>query len=510
MITGCFVDKGNYSYREINDIIIDISSTPLEYNVMQYEKLTIQPQIKFTGQTIPEENLEYKWTIFNNHYSVSYSQVVGNSKEFDNVITQNSSATSYTLVFDVKDKLSGISAQQQFTVWINSKVISGWLVVHTNGGESDLDYIATTYSVPSLQENRRLQNVYSLVNKTKMSGKATFVGGARKNNTVINHVYIGTENELYKLNGKTFEQELTFGSNMFTIVPTVRKPQSYEIGGTYSNYQFLINNGQIHSIANQSAWETTFSYALLPNPATLNTEKVELAPFIYMPEQFPSTTRFGGVFYDNLGKRFVIVPYATTPTTMLSSFNIQTGALFDVNNIGKEILHFEKGYNNYGYAVFKDQDNIGRWLYIMNLNVAMSNNMSVSMHNMQSLPQIANARFYSTGNRGNVLLYATDREIYTYDYSGSNSAVQINDPFPAGEHITCMRIYKPGSVNNLGAANGALLYVATWNGTEGKLYEFSMNEANGYLRNKVPLNIFDGFGEILDMNFKIEGTGTGS
>lgn len=52
MITGCFVDKGNYSYREINDILIDISSTPLEYNVMQYEKLTIQPQIKFTGQIL--------------------------------------------------------------------------------------------------------------------------------------------------------------------------------------------------------------------------------------------------------------------------------------------------------------------------------------------------------------------------------------------------------------------------------------------------------------------------
>jgi hypothetical protein len=509
LISGCYVDKGNYNYRDINEIIIDVTGIPTEYNVSQFDELDISPVIKFSKTTIPDENLEFKWTIYNTNYANTISEVISTEKVFHNVITQLSSTSSYALVLDIKDKITGIAAQQTFTVWVNSKIISGWLVAHTKDGKSDLDYIATPNAVPTITETRRFRNVYSLINGEKMNGVVTFVAGARKNNTVINSVYIGTENEIYKVKGKTFELEL-LSSGMFTLAPEVIKPQRYEIGGTYANYQFLLNNGQVHSIANQLAWEVSFSYALPPNATTLNTTTVDLEPYLYIPETFPSTTKFGGVFYDKLGKRFVIVPYVTTPTTTLSRFNDQVGAVFDVNNIGKDMLYFEKGYNNYGYAVFKNSGDAGRWLYVADFNKAMSSNMAVAMYNMSSLTDITNAKFYSTGNRGQVLLYATTRDIYTYDYIGSNTSAKINDPFPSNEEITCMKIYKPGTSNSLGDANGAILYVATWNGTEGKLYEFSMNEANGYLRNKTALNIFTGFGKITDMNYKVEGTGTGS
>lgn len=509
LISSCYVDKGNYNYTDINEIIIDVSGIPTEYSVSQFDELSIKPIYKFSKSTISEENLEYKWTIFNTNYSNLVSEVISTEKEFHNVITQGSNASSYSLVLDVKDKITGVAAQQTFTVWVNSKIISGWLVVHTKDGKSDLDYIATPNSVPSLTEIRHFRNVYSLINGQKMNGNATFVAGARKNNSVINSVYIGTENQIYKVKGKTFELEL-LSDKMFTVVPQVVKPERYEIGGTYANYQFLINNGQVHSIANQLAWEVTFSYALPPNSTTLNTNTVNLAPYLYIPETFPSTTKFGGVFYDNIGRRFVIVPYVTTPTTSLTSFNNQVGSIFDVNNIGKDILYFEKGYNNYGYAIFKNINDAGRWLYVADFNKAMSSNMAVAKYNMSSLTDIGNAKYYSTGNRGQVLLYATNKDIYTYDYIGSNSATKINDPFPSNEEITCMKIYKPGTGNNLGDANGAILYVATWNGSEGKLYEFSLNEANGYLRNKTALNVFAGFGKIMDMSYKVEGTGTGS
>lgn len=509
LLAGCYVDKGNYDYKEINEIVIDVSDIPTEYNVSQFDELTVAPEVKFTENIIPEENLEYKWTIYNTHYASSFSEVVGTGRIFNGVITQPSSTSSYILMLEVKDKVTGIAAQQRFTLWISSEIISGWLVVHTKNNMSDLDYIATPNSVPSIQETRRFSNVFSLINGKKMDGEATFIAGARRNNTVINSVYIGTGSELYKIKGKTFELEYKSPS-LFTIVPETVKPQRYEIGGTYANYQFLINNNQLHSIANQLAWEVTFSYALPPNAGTLNTTQVDLAPFIYIPETFPSTTRFGGVFYDRLGKRFVILPYATTPTTTLSKFPDQVGAVFNVNNIGKEIIYLEKGYNNYCYSVFKDNSGNGRWLYVSDFNKAMSSNMAVAIYDMSLLANISNAKFFSTGNRGQVLLYATTRDIYTYEYAGSNTAVKINDDFPSGEEITCMKIYKPGTGNGLGEANGAILYVATWNGTEGKLYEFSMNEANGYLRNKTPLNIFTGFGKIMDMNHKLEGTGTGS
>lgn len=87
----------------------------------------------------------------------------------------------------------------------------------------------------------------------------------------------------------------------------------------------------------------------------------------------------------------------------------------------------------------------------------------------------------------------------------------INEPFGENEVITAMQVYKPyATTNDLANADGTLLYVATWDGQEGRLYEFSLNETNGYLREKKPLEVFGGMGRIVDFCFKVQGVGTGS
>jgi len=506
LLSGCFADKGNYEYSEINEIVIDTTNFQMEYNVVQFDSLKIKPEIMFSLKEIDNENLEYTWTIFNNIWNNSVSEVISRERNLKYKVAQMSSGTSYSLVLDVKDKTSGIAAQSVFKVWISSEIVSGWLVLHTSTSGSDIDYIATKNAVPTVAANRHYRNVFSSINGGMLKGNTTFISPARRNSTVINSIYIGTDSELYRIAGKTFKLEYT-SDGMFTILPQNIKPQAYECGSTQ---QFLINDGQLHSIVNQSAWEATFSYALQLN-STLNASKIDLAPFIYIPAAYASSTQFAGVFYDKLKQRFVILPYSSMPITLITKFKDQaSGAIFDVNNIGKEMLFFEKGFNNYGYAIFKDNGSANRWLYVANFNKTMSDNMAIAKYDMSAATDIENAKFYSCGNRGEMLLYATERDIYTYDYSGSNTSIKINSPFATGEVITSMKIYKPGTSNSLGDANGALLYVATWNGTEGKLYEFSLNETNGYLRNTQPLNIFTGFGKIVDMNYKLQGTGTGS
>ena len=112
-------------------------------------------------------------------------------------------------------------------------------------------------------------------------------------------------------------------------------------------------------------------------------------------------------------------------------------------------------------------------------------------------------------------MYATTRNIYTYDFNAKR-AILLNDPFPEGEEITAMRIYNVEYYTaNLQDVSGTLLYVATWNGTEGKVYEFPINrttlrfnnraDANGNL--KAPYNVFGGFGKVVDMCVKPQGRG---
>ena len=80
-----------------------------------------------------------------------------------------------------------------------------------------------------------------------------------------------------------------------------------------------------------------------------------------------------------------------------------------------------------------------------------------------------------------------------------------------------MMIYNPSTyiMSSLADVAGTLLYVATWNGTEGKVYEFAItrntcemnNTTAGGSNRKAPLNVFGGMGKVVSMCMKLEGTG---
>ena len=46
-----------------------------------------------------------------------------------------------------------------------------------------------------------------------------------------------------------------------------------------------------------------------------------------------------------------------------------------------------------------------------------------------------------------------------------------------------------------------ILAIATWNGSEGKLYLFNTDIASGY-SDGIPVETFTGFGKIADMQYK--------
>lgn len=506
-LVACYDDKGNYAYSEINEMTVDTVGKQTQFDVFQFDVLDIPVDIQFALETVPDEDMEYRWTIFNNAVvGVITAEVIGTERDLHTVIRQPSSATSYSLVLDAKNKKSGVATQMTYTVNITSPVVSGLVVLHTDGNESDIDYIATPRAVPEINASRHVRNAYFAANNSKISGTPTFVGAVRVNWQAVNSVYIGTQEELYKVSGKDFKLEY-LSDELFLVKPAVADFQAFLSLDHSGNSQFLINNGQMHDIKNQYSYEYQFSYALEANEAL---GAVDLAPFLYIPNSSVYTIDFDAVCYDRLGKRFVIRPKNYQPTAKISPFASQASGIFDVNDIDMDILWFERGYQDYGYAVFKD-DAGARWLYIADFNKAMDNSMALAKHEMTALPGVADARFYSTGSRGAVFLYATEKDIYSFDYAGSREAVKINEPFGANEVITAMKVYKPyATTNRLNEADGMLLYVATWDGTEGRLYEFSLNETNGWLRDKAPLEVFDGMGRIVDFCVKVQGTGTGS
>jgi hypothetical protein len=528
--TACFDDAGNYDYLTLNGIYVDTVGVQTSFSRSQFDSLVITPDIKFSETRIDDSNLIYKWILYPDKFvnEPSGAEVLSTERNLRTVITQKPQTDSYAIILYITNKQNNTVYQAKYSLTVLASVISGWLVMHADGNESDLDYIATTYSVPGLEENRRMKNVYSAMNGRKIEGNPIFVSTVRNNVTILDYVYIGSDREFLMLSGKDFSL-LHKNGEMFKNPVAKILPQFVGHGSRYGVHHttILINDGKVHNINNQASpyWIYAFSNAL-PNSNSLVGE-VKVAPYVYFSEIASGFTNHTGIFYDTAGKRFVRLPYSIWEEEPLLPFAEQvTTGRFDVNNIGKDLIYFENGYEADGFALFTDGES--RELYRIKFNITTFldfehtneenpeiHNLARTIYNMSALPEIYDAGFYACGSRGYYFYYATERNIYTYSYAGSKQATLVNDPFPDDEKITGMKLYNTGSWSTLRDVSGTIMYVSTWNGKEGKLYEFAINtssgafynknEVNGVIDRKAPLNVFDGFGKIIDMSVKIEG-----
>ncbi len=533
---SCYKDEGNYSYIDINEAYVDTIGAKMNYVIEQFDTLSIQPEIRFTGKELDESKLTYRWMMYSDEWSKDEVDMVELSTERNLNVSINlePNDVDYAVVLYITNTENNTVSQVKYNVSILKSVVSGWLVLHTNGnGESDMDYIATTNAVPTLDTLKWLHNVYSNMNDRKILGEPSFISSITDNDLGFARIYISTDQELLLLNGKDFELQYQ-DYDLFKATPETLLPQYIGHGPSCNYVSLLINNGKAHNINNQAsqAWDVQFSRSLSPSgslEASL-TQEMKLFPQVYFVDDCSAlAVGAAAVMYDMVNQRFVRLSFSFWEDAEIIAFPEQTTDKFDVNNIGKDLIYFGKGYNGHGFSVFTDGSS--RELYRTNFNKASLiynsdgtttenegvYSLAVNIYDLSVLPEIYEAKYYACGPMGNFFLYASEKNIYTYSYASSNKvATQINDAFPEDEVITGMKIYDTGRFSPLSDVRATLLYVSTWNGTEGKLYEFKINRASGRLNNKeeidgvvntnAPTHVFTGFGKIVDMCVKIEGT----
>jgi hypothetical protein len=499
-LAGCYDDKGNYDYTDITTPLIDTTGFAVTYAVEQFQNLVIDPPIQYGDDT---ENLSYEWLLYTNNTSSQAppSSAVASTRILDRPM--NETPGGYYVELVVTDTKTGIKNNMRFTVTIQAAVDIGWLVLHSRDGHSDVDFIVTKNAFPAAAAEKWLRNMYSGANGEALAGEGRFITQTRNSIYYLNYINIGTSasfvrasgTDLFKINDQT---------DIFLRGPMAVSSQAHAAYGYFEGY---ISNGSLYMIH--------YGIGAIKSPATIGyyapvTYANALAPFVVDLTTAAGTTGAssgnGGVFYDTQSRKFVRVPFAFSQP-VITAFTTQTGAAFDVNNVGKDLLYMERAYQDRTYAFFKDVTGDGRWLYIADFYNTDAGTVGKAVYDMTGLPEIINAKFYQCGDLSNLLYYATDRTIYSFDYSGSGLTRIAYDGFAGGEVITSMKIYKPKLFNNLQDVNNRLLYVATWNEASGtaKLYEFAI-DANGGTITQTPLNVFEGFdGKIMDMCRKVRG-----
>ena len=535
-LTACYSDQGNYSYSELNEISVVSPAPGTHYAIDRYDTLHIEPQLTFTQGQIDDSQPSYKWEMYLDDWANTETKamVLSEERTLNAIISRPASTTNYALVLTVTDKQTGVAYRTNYSLAIQPSVLSGLMVLQDDGGRCRLDYLASTYAEPSFLTNRHVKDVYATANDGQSlqgtpRGVTFSLVEKSSYEPQVKNLYVWTDREVARISSADFTVEHK-DNDLFMLAPEKIDVATIVRSTSIAYVTMMINNGQARALNQQATLSYGYQFSRELKPNSSLTGDMRFAPYVYQSDMFGSQTGFCAILYDEIGKRFVKVADGYDAEPALFAFNEQDSdvreSLFDVNNIGMDMLWMGKNYGTLAYAVFTDGTK--RHLYRMRFNVASTTTDASGNEvvNPQVYRQAAakfdfsaaeggdQARLFECGRfAANTMVYATDRNLYSYDFN-AQKAILLNDPFPEGEEITAMRIYNVEYYTpNLQDVKGTLLYVATWNGTEGKVYEFPINRTTLRLNNradadgnlKAPYNVFTGFGRVVDMCVKPQG-----
>ena len=537
-LVSCYEDKGNYDYIELNEISVVSPAPGSSFSIDRYDTLYIEPQLSFTKGVIDESQLAFKWELYLDDWANTESKavVLGEERVLNAMVSRPASTTEYALVLNVTDRQTGTVYRADYRVAIQPSVLSGLMVLQDDGGRCRLDYLASTYAEPSFAQNRHVKDVYATANNGQSlrgipRGVSFSLVEKSSYEPQVKNLYIWTDQQVARISSSDFSLEYA-DNDLFIVSPDVIDVTNVDRSARYSYCTVMLNGGQAYALNQQAAMSFGYQFSRPLKPNSSISGDLRFAPFVYEPDLFSSQTGFSAILYDEIGKRFVKVAGGGDAEPAIFAFNEQEesvkSTLFDVNNIGMDMLWMGRNYGALAYALFADASG-HRHLYRMRFNVANTTTDETTgeqVVNPQVYRQAAakfdfsaatdgdQARFFECGRyAANTFIYGTTRNLYSYDFN-AKKAILMNDPFPEGEEITAMRIYNVEYYTaNLQEVSGTLLYVATWDGQEGRVYEFPINRTTLRLNNreaadgnlKTPYNVFTGFGRVVDMCVKPQG-----
>lgn len=482
LLGSCLKDEGNYTYSDLPRLYVDTVGKQTRFEVYQsQDKLHIDPAVVYDGDA---SQLTHLWRFYaaNNTFDT-----LSRKKLVDTVIIRPPG--TYTVEYEATDR-TGRKALMQFTVTVVSPIPSGWMVAYENAeGNTDMDLVRAPEFITGVRDTV-IRNVYSKRNGSALPGKPVSVLYL---STALSYLF--TDVTGVKVQNTDFAFVQNF-SQIFLLgnPPETVRPEAFWLG-TF-NQGMLVNNGDVY-------WASENS---LVGKVTVDALGYKAAPFVY-----GQYAKQGG-FYDQLNKRFIVVEQQTSQATTFQ--NASSGARFNLNNIGKELLFIERGFGQhpnpadpYKYAVFKDPAGNGRYLYVINTQTPAT--PDVAAVDISAAPEILDAKFFAVGNLGPAGFYATISKLYYYQVNTAGNTIStpvVGFEAPAGEEITCVRLFKAQGTFGTGAisANDSkFMYVATWNAAqqEGKLYLLSANITSGEL-GATPLKTWTVEGKVRDMSYK--------
>ena len=163
-LVGCYEDKGNYDYRELDVVSIDTVETGIlsAYSLMRFDHLRLAPKVYFNGELVDDNQevpLDYQWTIFSSVSGSGANSVIdtiGNQRVLDTVISRT--AGSYLVQLVAKNRHTGVCQFFRVPVSVSEVLDGGWMVFYERAdhpGFSDVMLVYNPWTKLNINYNAR-------------------------------------------------------------------------------------------------------------------------------------------------------------------------------------------------------------------------------------------------------------------------------------------------------------------------------------------------------------------
>lgn len=485
LFASCAKDKGNYDLRPINEIVVTGLDTSKNYEVLINDTLRINPDVR--QENVQNGKYKYRWYVYSNNFDPAVE--LSTEKNLDKPIKVP--IGGYTLVFTATDESTGIGTTTRTGLTVNSRFSSGIVVLEekAQGGEiSQITFNGTIY-----------RNLFSDANEGRFIPKP--VG---------------------KLEGFNYKGGLAIQKPISLFLTSEGRnamelnPENYKLSKPFSELLAIPPSGNITLQTIQQSSRSDMIYAIVNNKMQFGFSSggtpvfegallgdYELAPFII-------TTTDGGrrvtvpvqtslISYDQKNGRFLWYSGFSVGEYNTYSKDMSDPGAFDPNNVKKKCVYASYS-NDYLYYNWLMKDDAGE-MYFYQLYPVATQKAGADYKAITDAPEMKTAKIFAGSTKLPNIYFVAQNKVYSYDYKSNMTKLIYS--FPASEEITEMK-FAVSRISEYESFYMALrtldkIYIATYNGTEGKVHEF---EVSGTGSLGTPTNVYGGFGKITSMFYK--------
>lgn len=476
VLMACHKDNGNYSYHSLNEITISAASDTLY--IRQFDTVTVAPVV--TQVKADTGRLLYSWY----YYSEDAGQPIPTqyiSKKRVLIAQIGAAPGHYSLHLKVTDSVTGVSEYHAFEMIVTTSIAEGWLALYDVAADSsDAALILTS--------GQTLYNLYSNANYRHLAGQSRSI----TNYTADWHkqyIFCLTSKEGDYISPLDFTTLVNFDSAFYGPPSS----NNYQVllpnpDGDFIN-DYLIIDAKVYT----RTWAGPFS---VPKYGAALEGDYQAAPYV-LGSPYYNFGPYPAVIYDESHHKFLYVPLNTSSFV---SYPDNDTAAFNLNNMGNRTLRF--AYNNstgQATTVFKNTANDSCYVYTMDFT---QTSPALTEKAVANSPAMGGAAFFDISPTLPMIYYVNGANLYKYDIQANSSTLLYT--FPAGATVTALKMLNPPRPPSYNPVNlGKRLAVATYDGTAGTVYEFSITPTGAFDGNSY-LHQYTGFGKVNSLFYKLQ------